>query len=381
MEVNDWTPGGKESFTTPGGPFRRPPEGSEKVYSFTRPGPAPDPEAPRPQARREQSSPFAPEENGSLPWYAQVESERPEASQPVVLSHDGEQGGAAPGPQGPVYTVQLPGASRPAPPKKQRSLWWVPLVLLGALLLGAVLGALFYRLRGAEPLPLPDPSSVPTESGETAANRIYREYVDAVVRVTNLPDSDPASSYVTASTGTGFFISEDGYLLTNGHVVSAAGTVTVSLSDGRELPARLVALERSSSDLALLKVEAQGLHPVNLGSSADAKVGDWVCTIGNPLGELSCSLTAGYISAGPRQVDAGGVSLTMLQTNAAINHGNSGGPLFDERGQVIGVVTAKLSASDGDSSVEGLGFALPIDAVKLLAQAWMTADRSSQVSK
>ena len=130
-------------------------------------------------------------------------------------------------------------------------------------------------------------------------------------------------------------------------------------------------LDRQKSDVALLKIEATGLHPVTLGDAGSLQVGDWVCTIGNPLGELSFSLTTGTLSAAPRQIKTGGATLTMLQTNAAINRGNSGGPLFDAEGRVVGVVTAKYAGAEGGESAEGLGFALPINDVMKLAELWM----------
>lgn len=372
MEVKDWSPDGKESFTTPGGPFRRPAGGSEKSYSFHRPQTNGRVEPLRVSAR--EPSPFAPEA-GTQPWYAQVEPRQQSA--PVVTSHDGETQAAytvqSPVPGGPqVYTIQLPPAPRQPAPKK-RSLWWLPLALIAALLLGLALGLLCSPLLRQEAVPT-QPTAAP--DSESAARRIYREYVDSVVGITAVPVRDPAGAggYVQANAGTGFLISEDGYLLTNAHVVADAEEIRVELSDGRQLQARLVKMEREASDLALLKIEAAGLHAVVLGDSDAAAVGDWVCTIGNPLGELSFSLTTGYLSAGPRRIDTGSATLTMLQTNAAFNKGNSGGPLFNEAGKVIAMVTAKLSAAETEAAVEGLGFALPINAVMELARAWMAAD-------
>ena len=135
-------------------------------------------------------------------------------------------------------------------------------------------------------------------------------------------------------------------------------------------------VERESSDLALLKVEATDLRPVELGDSGALRTGDWICTIGNPFGELERSLTVGYVSAGVRSVESDGRSISMLQINTSLNAGNSGGPLFDAGGRVVGVVTAKYAGgSPGGPSVEGLGFVIPINDAKTLAEAWIQADR------
>ena len=397
MEVKDWTPGGKESFTTPGGPFRRPSEGDAKRYAFDRAEArsqgAPAQTAPRqvetprpvtPQAEplsaaawqpgtvrpaQRAASPFARE---AVPMAAELQ--RPAAA-PIVLSHDGEsvvQLQPDPGSGAQVYTIRVPQAPRPAPQKRQ-SLWWVPLMVLAALLLGLGLGVLLYpSLKGAGT----SSASADPGSSETAAARIYREYADAVVGVWAKNADAESTTYLPASAATGFLISGDGYVLTNGHVVKTARQILVTTSDGQQHEARLVQSDMVNSDLALLKIEGSGLHAVTLGNSDDLSVGDWVATIGNPLGELELSLTTGYLSAGPRQINTGYATLTMLQTNAAINKGNSGGPLFDEAGRVVGVITAKYADYSSESSLEGLGFALPINDVMALAEAWLKADRS-----
>ena len=170
-----------------------------------------------------------------------------------------------------------------------------------------------------------------------------------------------------AVTGTGFILSEDGYILTNNHVVedavSTGSTVTVKLHDGSEYPAAIVGTEGNTNDIAVLKIDAEGLSPVTLGDSDKMQVGENIYVVGNPLGELTYTMTAGIISALDREIAADrNTTLNMFQLDAAVNSGNSGGPVFNDRGQVIGVVTAKYNSS----GVEGLGFAIPInDAVSI----------------
>ena len=398
MEVKDWSPSGGDSFTTPGGPFRVTEAGKAKRYEFDRAAAPRRDEPVRPAPRTEaaaparEASPFAPGA-AAQPWYAEVRQNqaRTQEAPTVVVSHDGESQNAVPpelrsavpvqtNPGGPqIYTIQIPAAPRQPAPKK-KSLWWLPLALLAALLFGILIGVLICPLltvmpepTATQPVSTQAPQSTGAKDDETAASRVYRENVDAIVSITAGPSLVDGVS--TTSVGTGFIISQDGYLLTNAHVVRGGGSVNVTLCDGRVLAARVVQMEEQRSDLALLKIEATGLHAVTLGDSDAAKVGDAVFTIGNPMGELSNSLSAGYLSAGPREVNTGTATYTMLQTNAAINKGNSGGPLFDAAGRVIGVVTAKLSSAETDVSIEGLGFALPINDVMLLAEPWMQGDK------
>ena len=166
-----------------------------------------------------------------------------------------------------------------------------------------------------------------------------------------------------ASSGSGFIISEDGYIVSNYHVVEGANKLTVITNDGTEYPATLVGYEEKN-DLALLKIEAANLPFVTLGKSSDLIIGDQVVAIGNPLGELTNTLTVGYVSAKERDVSTDGSSINMLQTDAAINPGNSGGPLFNMKGEVIGITTAKYSGTTSSgATIEGIGFAIPIDDV------------------
>lgn len=171
----------------------------------------------------------------------------------------------------------------------------------------------------------------------------------------------------SAVSGSGFIISEDGYILTNYHVIEYADKggyeITVMLHDGTRYEASIVGSEESN-DVAVLKIDATGLTPVTLGNSDTIMVGDEVHAVGNPLGELEFSMTNGHVSALDRVIttENGGDAINMFQIDAAVNPGNSGGPVYDAAGAVIGVVTAKYSST----GVEGLGFAIPInDAVRI----------------
>lgn len=169
------------------------------------------------------------------------------------------------------------------------------------------------------------------------------------------------------STGTGVVLTADGYIVTNTHVLDGAKAVTVTTSDGTEYTGKLVGAD-AVSDIAVLKIEAQGLTPAEFGDSSSLQVGDDVVSIGNPLGEqLRWTMTNGIISAINRAVEVDGKSMTLLQTNAALNNGNSGGPLINAYGQVIGINTLKMSTTDDtEATVEGLGFALPISSVSFV---------------
>ena len=181
----------------------------------------------------------------------------------------------------------------------------------------------------------------------------------------------------SAATGSGFVLTQDGYIVTNYHVIEDATkdssvTIEVSFSDGSKYTAQLVGGEQDN-DIAVLKIDATGLQPVTLGDSSQLVVGESVYAIGNPLGELTYTLTDGIVSALDRLIttssqDANGntvsTTLNVLQTNCAINPGNSGGPLFDSYGNVVGVVSAKMTESSSGVSAEGLGFAIPINDVK-----------------
>ncbi|MCI8630881.1 MAG: trypsin-like serine protease [Firmicutes bacterium] len=169
--------------------------------------------------------------------------------------------------------------------------------------------------------------------------------------------------YVTKGAGSGVIISENGYIVTNNHVISGANKITVKLKSGDEYEASLIGKD-NDTDVAVIKIEAEGLTSAVYGDSSTLVVGDIAVAIGNPLGELGGTATFGRISATDRNISIDGKAMTLIQTDASINPGNSGGGLFNEYGELIGIVIAKSTGSD----VEGLGFAIPIDTVKTVAQ-------------
>jgi len=186
-------------------------------------------------------------------------------------------------------------------------------------------------------------------------------------------NSDPMSRQMTG-TGTGFIISEDGYIVTNAHVVfdteygaGEAVDVSIMFSDETEHEAKIIAYD-TETDIAVLKVDETGLTPAVIGNSDELRVGELVIAVGNPLGfELFGSVTSGIVSALNRDISINDKSMSLIQTDAPINSGNSGGPLLNSCGQVVGINSAKMSSSYGAASVEGLGFAIPItDAKKII---------------
>lgn len=204
-------------------------------------------------------------------------------------------------------------------------------------------------------------------SKEMTPAEVYAQNVNSTVGIrTSITTNYWGYQTQAAAAGSGFILSADGYILTNYHVVEDSNSITVSLYDGTEYDATLVGCDESN-DIAVLKIDAEGLTPVVLGDSDNLNVGDQVVAIGNPLGELTFSLTTGVVSALNREVTlSSNVTMNLIQTDCAINSGNSGGPLFNNHGEVIGIVSAKYSSASSSSSstsVEGLGFAIPMDDV------------------
>ena len=206
----------------------------------------------------------------------------------------------------------------------------------------------------ASPQSLENISEVP---GAISWQDVYEKVMPSVVSIT-------CHDGLTASSGTGVIMDAGGYIITNAHVVEDAVSIRVLLTDGRELTARCVGADMLS-DLAVLRVTASGLVPAVFGDSDKLRVGDEVVAIGDPLGvELRGTMTNGIISGINRDIKSGNRTLTLMQTTAALNTGNSGGPLVNCYGQVVGINTMKIGDYASDSGVEGLGFAIPITAVQ-----------------
>lgn len=206
--------------------------------------------------------------------------------------------------------------------------------------------------------------TLPLEKKMTPAE-IYKKYADAVVSIrSEKPVEEGVEGARTiVSHGSGFIATANGYVVTNHHVIEGAEKIAVSLRNGEVFEARLCGSTKDN-DIALLKIDGDNLPYVSVGRSSTLMVGEQIAAIGNPLGELAYSMTVGYVSALDRKINAGGARINMLQTDAPINSGNSGGPVFDMGGKVIGVVSAKYSGrSNSGAYIEGLGFAIPIDDV------------------
>ena len=186
------------------------------------------------------------------------------------------------------------------------------------------------------------------------------------IRTEGMVSDSWMQQYVTEGAGSGVIISKDGYIMTNNHVIDGANKITVTTSDKHSYEATLVGTDQTN-DVAVLKIKATGLTPAVYGNSDQLQVGDMAVAIGNPLGELGGTVTAGIISATDRELSIDGKTMKLLQTDSSINPGNSGGGLFNGDGQLIGLVVAKSAGSD----VEGLGFAIPINTAASVAHQLM----------
>ena len=209
-------------------------------------------------------------------------------------------------------------------------------------------------------------------SKEMTPAEVYAQNVNSTVGIrTSITTNYWGYQTQAAAAGSGFILSADGYILTNYHVVEDSNSITVSLYDGTEYDATLVGCDESN-DIAVLKIDAEGLTPVVLGDSDNLNVGDQVVAIGNPLGELTFSLTTGVVSALNREVTlSSNVTMNLIQTDCAINSGNSGGALFNLYGEVIGITNAKYSSSSSSSeaSIDNIGFAIPLNHVKNIVKS------------
>ena len=265
-----------------------------------------------------------------------------------------------------------------APRKKKRAMKIVAGVLCGTLLIGGGFGAGWYLQnrdsRGESQVMLSDRALTQVEAVSVTGSekltlpQIYQANKDSCVSIntTSLAGYNFFGQPVeTPSAGSGFVLTADGYIVTNHHVISNATSVEVTLDNGKTYTAEIVGSDKDY-DVAVLKVDPgeDKLTPVVLGSAETLVVGEDVCTIGNPLGELTFSLAEGVVSCLDREINLNGTPFNMIQTTAAVNPGNSGGPLFNSYGEVVGIVTAKTSTADSrGTAAEGLGFAIPIDDV------------------
>ena len=203
---------------------------------------------------------------------------------------------------------------------------------------------------------------------------VYAQNVNSTVGIRTSITSTNFWGYQTtsAASGSGFIISSDGYILTNFHVIESSNSVTVTTYDGTEYDAEIIGYDQSM-DIAVLKIDAKELVPVVLGRSETLNVGDDVIAIGNPLGELTFSLTRGVVSALDRQVTlSGNVTMELIQTDCAINSGNSGGALFNMYGEVVGITNAKYSSSSSGASIDNIGFAIPVDDIRDIVDSIIT---------
>ena len=303
---------------------------------------------------------------------------------PQAEPNGGSDGGAVPPPEGPRY--QAAQGSPKQPPKKRRrkngniARSAVALVLAAAMgFVGGFVGARVGNTGGKVVIQQVAPSStsssdsgsasaVNTASGMTTAQVSEMVSPSVVVITTEQVVYSQWSWYgqnqVESGAGSGVIISSDGYILTCAHVVDGASNITVTIND-KDYTATLVG-EDTTSDIAVIKIDANGLTPATVGDSDSLKVGQNVMAVGNPLGELGGTVTGGMISALNRSVTIQGTNSTntmsLIQMDASVSPGNSGGGLFNMNGELVGIVNAKSSSSDA----EGLGFAIPInDAIKV----------------
>lgn len=204
-----------------------------------------------------------------------------------------------------------------------------------------------------------------------SAAEVYAANVASTVGIqTSITSTSYWGQQTTSASGSGFILTADGYIVTNYHVIEGASSVTVLTYDEKAYSGTIIGYDESN-DLAVLKIDASGLSPVILGSSDLMNVGDTVLAIGNPLGELTFSLTTGVVSAMEREITfSGGTVMELLQTDCAINSGNSGGALFNLYGEVIGITNAKYSGSSSSgASIDNIAFAIPIDSVRALIES------------
>ena len=277
----------------------------------------------------------------------------------------------------PVYQSQPQGGQTPHKNGKNRlGLKIASLALVCALLGGLVGGGTAYLVSNSSSSNTtevnvsnrkPTEIQLKTVDGKNPMTdaELYAANVNSVVSINITATSDPnffGQTTQTAGAGSGFILTPDGYIVTNYHVVGDADTVKVTLYNGDSYDAQYIGGDEDY-DIAVIKIEATDLPNVTLGNSDSLNVGDHVLAIGNPLGELTFSMSEGIASSVNRAIDVDGTPFNMIQVDASINPGNSGGPLMNLYGEVVGIVSAKYS-SYANTTVEGLGFAIPINDVQ-----------------
>lgn len=404
-------------WSTPGNPGQESPRPSQAPEQPQQYAPHPPYERPAPQYQ-----PQTPPAGYYVPRYSQPAPPQPPQSGYYSYSYRQPQPGYVPPappkePPAPPVTPPVP----PAPPrpahtprasKKKNHLWRTILaaVLVLALVGGSCFGTIVYvngywrqrtneitanydsqiadlqnqinSIKGDIAVNTPGSAS-PSGSGSNAPvsgtvhtgsaltpAQVYQQNVQSVVAISSTVKTTVYGIPTTGTaTGSGFIYTSDGYIVTNYHVIEDATAITATTNNGFTYDATLVGGDENN-DVAVLKVEATGLPCVTIGSSDSLVVGDQVAAIGNPLGTLTNTLTVGYVSAKDRAVTTDSFAVNMLQTDAAINSGNSGGPLFNMYGEVVGITSAKYSGeSSSGATIEGIGFAIPIDDVKDLIEA------------
>lgn len=195
--------------------------------------------------------------------------------------------------------------------------------------------------------------------------------VEIVTEVTSTSYGMFGGTYTSQAAGSGVIISEDGYIITNNHVIEDANSITVTTYDDQEYTAELIGTDETT-DIAVIKINATGLTAATVGDSSTIEAGDTAVVIGNPLGTLGGTVTDGIISSPSREMVINDQPMELIQTNAEINSGNSGGGLFDGNGNLIGIVNAKDSGTTSSgTTIEGIGFAIPINTAISVAQELM----------
>ncbi|MBE7008501.1 MAG: PDZ domain-containing protein [Ruminococcaceae bacterium] len=286
--------------------------------------------------------------------------------------------------------AEEPAESAEPPKKKHGAVKLVALMLVCALIGGMVgagaTGALGAKVSGGKrsadttAIEVSDRETVNVETVAVTGTKplsfseLYKANINSVVSINTTTTTNIFNQTVqSASAGSGFIITADGYIVTNYHVIDSANEVKVTLYDGKEYAAKIIGGD-SDYDIAVLKIDATDLKPVTIGSSATLQIGDDIAAIGNPLGELTFSMSEGIVSCVDREINVDGTPFNMIQVTAAINPGNSGGPLFNTYGEVVGIVSAKYSAY-ANTVAEGLGFAIPINDVIAMVEDIMENGR------